>query len=263
MNAPKTFTSRPQSTPQPWSREVRLAQQPTTSTATTGTSAATTPNAKVRPPALDSEAADLDQIKPTRKRRVVPKLDATRMLSPEGLVYLKTKGPLLKLYGQGHEAADLAKLMQFYRLWAHQLFPKLAFPEFIVQAEKVCTQKRLQVHLDEWRKPAPEAEPEPEPELESEPQLHSSATDDIIPSHDTSSDQSNIHDNVIPNGLWNNTATVNEPSTRINLDQITADRIEMNRQRALERLAENQRRLEQMALQDECFDVFSDEETPA
>ncbi|KAJ1659548.1 chromosome segregation in meiosis- protein [Dispira simplex] len=261
MNAPKTFTSRPQSTPQPWSREVRLAQQPTTSTVTTSTSATTTPNTKVRPPALDSEAADLDQIKPTRKRRVVPKLDATRMLSPEGLAYLKTKGPLLKLYGQGHEAADLAKLMQFYRLWAHQLFPKLAFPEFIVQSEKVCTQKRLRVHLDEWRKPAPE--PEPEPELESEPQLHFPATDDIIASHDISSDQSNLQDNVIPNELWNNTATVNEPFTRINLDQTTADRIEMNRQRALERLAENQRRLEQMALQDESFDVFSDEETLA
>ncbi|KAJ1968881.1 chromosome segregation in meiosis- protein [Dispira parvispora] len=254
MNAPKTFASRPHSSPQPWSREAQQVQQPAPSTVTTSSSAATTSTAKVRPPALDSEAADLDQIKPTRKRRVVAKLDATRLLSPEGLVHLKTKGPLLKLYGQGHEAADLAKLMQFYQLWAHRLFPKLAFPEFIAQAEKVCTQKRLRVHLDEWRKPAPE----PEPEF----LLHSPTTDDITPSHGITLDQSNIHDNDTPNELWNNTTAANEPSTQTNLDQTTVDRIEMNRQRALERLAENQRRLEQIALQDENFDVFSDEENP-
>lgn len=46
---------------------------------------------------------------------------------------------------------DLPKLMEFYQIWAHELFPRLSFDAFIDRAEKVCSERRVKVHLEQWR----------------------------------------------------------------------------------------------------------------
>ncbi|KAJ1922532.1 chromosome segregation in meiosis- protein [Tieghemiomyces parasiticus] len=205
---------------------------------------------------LDPNADSLDQVKKVRKRRLVHKLDADRLLAPDGLPYVKQEGPKLKFYGDGFEASDLARLMQFYQVWAHRLYPKLTFPEFIAETEKQCSQKRMKAHLEEWKRA-----------------LH--PTDDYTgePSHaDSDGYGFGVQDDDAPPFGMNHidagrmTApgppSPATPSQRASgaVDPELAHRIELNRIRAMERLAENQRKLEAMTLEEENFDVFSDED---
>ncbi len=57
----------------------------------------------------------------------------------------------MRFQGKGHEAEDLAKLIQFYQLWAHQLFPRLQFDAIVERVEKLCRSRRLNTQSDAWR----------------------------------------------------------------------------------------------------------------
>ncbi|KAJ1988039.1 chromosome segregation in meiosis- protein [Dimargaris cristalligena] len=285
---------------------------------------------------LDPNSDVLDQVNVLRKRRIVSKLDADRLLSQEGLIYLKTAGPKLRFHGEGFEQSDLARLMQFYQIWAHQLHPKYTFPEFIKETEKLCGSKRVKAHMSEWKKEAARARnPEVEPEAGTEATaitnpitsntlgdysrpktLRSFLSDDDddnnegnmgrgVGSGSDSDDGSEIRRPIRLTQASTTTASLSRPilsdsgsdsddipvrfqralrrpTMAINnsladpsdevpaaspivpaaprMSEETAHLIALNRQRALQRLAENQRRLESIALEDEGFDVFSDDE---
>ncbi|KAI8588499.1 replication fork protection component Swi3-domain-containing protein [Geranomyces variabilis] len=82
---------------------------------------------------------------PPKERAPIPKLDADKLLSPEGLPRLRMMTSKLSFKKKGNETADLRKLMSLYQLWGHGLFPKLKFNSFIEKTESVCKQKRLKI----------------------------------------------------------------------------------------------------------------------
>jgi replication fork protection complex subunit Csm3/Swi3 len=86
-----------------------------------------------------------DAHKAIRKPRIIAKLDAEKLLSADGLPKLLSDSRKLKFKGKGHEASDLEKLLSFFQLWGHNLFPKLKFKSFVDRAEKICKEKRTRV----------------------------------------------------------------------------------------------------------------------
>ncbi|KAK2852167.1 hypothetical protein FQN49_005305 [Arthroderma sp. PD_2] len=92
-----------------------------------------------------------DEIKVTKKRAPIAKLDETRLLSQAGIPKLrKTAKTKLKLKGKGHEFSDAARLLNFYQLWLDDLYPRAKFADGLSIIEKLGHSKRLQVMRKEW-----------------------------------------------------------------------------------------------------------------
>ncbi|XP_013801904.2 TIMELESS-interacting protein isoform X2 [Apteryx mantelli] len=89
----------------------------------------------------------------TRKsvRRPTPKLDAQRLVSERGLPALRHIFDNTKFKGKGHEAEDLKTLMRHMEHWAHRLFPKLQFDDFIDRVESLGNKKEVQTCLKRIR----------------------------------------------------------------------------------------------------------------
>ncbi|XP_036391594.1 TIMELESS-interacting protein isoform X2 [Megalops cyprinoides] len=89
------------------------------------------------------------------KRRAVkrpqPKLDSQRLISERGLPALRTLFDDVKFKGKGHEAEDLKLLMQKMENWAHRLYPKLQFQDFIDKLESLGNKKEVQTCLKRIR----------------------------------------------------------------------------------------------------------------
>ncbi|BFZ61213.1 chromosome segregation in meiosis-related protein [Saitoella coloradoensis] len=84
-----------------------------------------------------------------RKERV--KLNEERLLGPMGLPKLRKDAPTkLKFKGKGHEFRDLSNLLNFYQLWAHGVYPKASFRDFLTMTEKLGHSKRMRVVRAEW-----------------------------------------------------------------------------------------------------------------
>ncbi|OZJ04548.1 hypothetical protein BZG36_02695 [Bifiguratus adelaidae] len=95
---------------------------------------------------------DMDGIELQSKRAPYVKVDEGLLLGPAGLPKVKKLGPRLKYLGKGHEVEDLRKLLNFYKMWAHELHPRLKFQDFVKAAEKTCRSKRSRVYLETWIK---------------------------------------------------------------------------------------------------------------
>ncbi|OGM40398.1 chromosome segregation in meiosis protein 3 [Aspergillus bombycis] len=92
-----------------------------------------------------------EEVKVTRKRQPVAKLDETRLLSQAGIPRLRrTAKQKLKFKGKGHEFSDAARLLQFYQLWLDDLFPRAKFADGLTIIEKLGHHKRLQAMRREW-----------------------------------------------------------------------------------------------------------------
>ncbi|NXE74473.1 TIPIN protein, partial [Cochlearius cochlearius] len=89
----------------------------------------------------------------TRKavKRPMPKLDAQRLVSERGLPALRHMFDNVKFKGKGHEAEDLKTLIQHMEHWAHRLFPKLQFEDFIDRVESLGNKKEVQTCLKRIR----------------------------------------------------------------------------------------------------------------
>lgn len=86
-----------------------------------------------------------------KKRKVVAKLDSERLLSDKGIPNLKNSVvPKIKLKGKGHEKGDLRRILYSYQMWAHTVFPKAKFEDFIELAKKAGKQKSLKEHRKQW-----------------------------------------------------------------------------------------------------------------
>ncbi|XP_015279565.1 PREDICTED: TIMELESS-interacting protein [Gekko japonicus] len=89
----------------------------------------------------------------TRKgvKRPMPKLDAQRLISERGLPALRSMFDNVKFKGKGHEAADLKMLIKNMEHWAHRLFPKLQFEDFVERVECLGNKKEVQTCLKRIR----------------------------------------------------------------------------------------------------------------
>ncbi|NXX84280.1 TIPIN protein, partial [Urocolius indicus] len=89
----------------------------------------------------------------TRKavKRPMPKLDAQRLISERGLPALRHVFDNVKFKGKGHEAEDLKTLIRHMEHWAHRLFPKLQFEDFIDKVESLGNKKEVQTCLKRIR----------------------------------------------------------------------------------------------------------------
>uniref|UniRef100_A0A8C3KZC1 TIMELESS-interacting protein n=1 Tax=Chrysolophus pictus TaxID=9089 RepID=A0A8C3KZC1_CHRPC len=94
----------------------------------------------------DSSAAARKTVK-----RSIPKLDANRLVSERGLPALRHMFDSVKFKGKGHEAEDLKTLLRHMEHWAHRLFPKLQFDDFIDRVESLGNKKEVQTCLKRIR----------------------------------------------------------------------------------------------------------------
>ncbi|XP_029430505.1 TIMELESS-interacting protein [Rhinatrema bivittatum] len=84
-------------------------------------------------------------------KRSMPKLDAQRLISERGLPALRHMFEKTKFRGKGHEAEDLKTLIQHMEHWAHRLFPKLQFEDFMERLETLGNKREVQTCLKQIR----------------------------------------------------------------------------------------------------------------
>ncbi|KAH8690977.1 replication fork protection component Swi3-domain-containing protein [Talaromyces proteolyticus] len=90
-------------------------------------------------------------LKVTKQRAPVAKLDAARLLSQNGIPKLrKNARSKLRLKGKGHEFSDLGRLLNFYQLWLDDLYPRAKFADGLAMIEKLGHTKRVQIMRKEW-----------------------------------------------------------------------------------------------------------------
>ena len=108
----------------------------------------------------DKENADIlgldEEVKITKKRKPVVKLDEAKLLSQAGipklraLVRSRSIASKLRLKGKGHEYSDAAKLLSYYQLWLDNLYPRAKFADGLQMVEKLGHSKRMQIMRREW-----------------------------------------------------------------------------------------------------------------
>uniref|UniRef100_UPI003AABF0E1 TIMELESS-interacting protein-like n=1 Tax=Centroberyx gerrardi TaxID=166262 RepID=UPI003AABF0E1 len=98
-----------------------------------------------------SKLADVPAAKRKGVKRPQPKVDSQRLISERGLPALRTLFDNVRFKGKGHEAEDLRLLMQKMENWAHRLYPKLQFDDFIDKIEKLGAKKEVQTCLKRIR----------------------------------------------------------------------------------------------------------------
>ncbi|KAH0009203.1 Swi3-domain-containing protein, partial [Aureobasidium melanogenum] len=92
-----------------------------------------------------------EEVKVTKKRRPVAKLDEDRLLSQQGIPKLrKIAKDRIQIKGKGHEFSDMARLLNTYQLWLDDLFPKAKFMDGVSMIEKLGHKKRMQMMRREW-----------------------------------------------------------------------------------------------------------------
>ncbi|KAI9373992.1 replication fork protection component Swi3-domain-containing protein [Aspergillus egyptiacus] len=124
-----------------------------------------------------------EEVKVTKKRQPVAKLDENRLLSQSGIPKLRRSVKKnLRFKGKGHEFSDLARLLNFYQLWLDDLFPKAKFADGLAMIEKLGHSKRLQTMRRAW---IDEEKPKTEDEDVLDP-LQTGAIDIQIASNETS-----------------------------------------------------------------------------
>ncbi|KAG0035339.1 chromosome segregation in meiosis- protein [Podila clonocystis] len=103
---------------------------------------------------------DIGAVQVAKKRVKIVTLDSEKLMSEHGLPLLLKQGKRLKIRHKYTSQAEknvnvkenLSDLMRVYQTWAHNLFPKANFRDFIVRAESKCrTDRQLRATMDGWR----------------------------------------------------------------------------------------------------------------
>lgn len=102
-----------------------------------------------------SKLAEVPAAKRKGVKRPQPKLDSQRLTSERGLPALRHMFDNVNFKGKGHEAEDLKVLMQKMENWAHRLYPKLQFEDFINKLETLGSKKEVQTCLKRIRMDMP------------------------------------------------------------------------------------------------------------
>ncbi|XP_063995730.1 TIMELESS-interacting protein [Diachasmimorpha longicaudata] len=85
-------------------------------------------------------------------RREIPTLNPARLKGPKGVATIEKYFEGFKFHGKGHEKADLDRVMKRLEHWAHRLFPKYEFDDFLEKVEHLGTKRELQTYLTKYRK---------------------------------------------------------------------------------------------------------------
>lgn len=186
-----------------------------------------------------SKLADVPAAKRKVAKRPQPKLDSQRLVSERGLPALRTLFHDARFKGKGHEAEDLRLLMQRMENWAHRLYPKLQFEDFIERVEKLGSKKEVQTCLKRIRLDMPltnedfmdQGGEEPPPDPDPDPEPFGSQTSFSDP-------PGPIHSTPAP-------AAPLPPPPPPSLTEEQRLRMEQNRQRALERRLARQQQQQQ------------------
>ncbi|KAA0723375.1 TIMELESS-interacting protein [Triplophysa tibetana] len=102
-----------------------------------------------------SKLAEVPMAKRRSVKRPQPKLDSNRLISEKGLPALRTLFDNVTFKGKGHEAEDLKLLLKKMENWAHRLYPKLQFEDFIEKVESLGAKKEVQTCLKRIRMDMP------------------------------------------------------------------------------------------------------------
>ncbi|KAF9905363.1 chromosome segregation in meiosis- protein [Linnemannia zychae] len=103
---------------------------------------------------------DLAAVNIGKKRAKQVRLDSEKLLGNQGFPMLMDQGKRLKIRDKYRTSAEkdlnskknLADLMMLYQTWAHNLFPKSTFRDFIIQAESKCkSDKQIKATMNGWR----------------------------------------------------------------------------------------------------------------
>lgn len=89
------------------------------------------------------------------KKRVVRnpqlRLNVERLTGDRGVHKLEDFFKDIKYRGKGHEAADLDNMMKRIEHWAHRLYPKFNFTDFVATTERLGKKKQVQTHMNRYR----------------------------------------------------------------------------------------------------------------
>lgn len=104
----------------------------------------------------DDEAGVARRVDPSTSRPHVvrnpmPKLNTERLKGPNGISKIEKYFEGFKFYGKGHEKTDLDRIMKRMEHWSHLLFPKFHFDDFLTRVEQLGAKKDLQVYLKKYR----------------------------------------------------------------------------------------------------------------
>ncbi|XP_019722973.1 TIMELESS-interacting protein isoform X3 [Hippocampus comes] len=187
----------------------------------------------------DEEAGEVSKLAevPAAKRKAVkrpqPKLDSHRLTSEKGLPALRTLFDDVHFKGKGHEAEDVRLLMQKMENWAHRLYPKLQFEDFIDKVEKLGAKKEVQTCLKRIRLDMP--------------LIHEDFTgdDEVPPEPDMVGDSDPFSSQRLP--IPSTPAPAGPLAASLTDEQ--RQRMELNRQRALEKRIARQQQLSDSSLQ--------------
>lgn len=105
--------------------------------------------------AEEAEARRIDPETSTKKRIVrnpIPKLNTERLKGPKGVHTIEKYFEGFKFNGKGHEKTDLDRVMKRIEHWAHRLFPKYDFDDFLERVENLGSKKDLNVFLLKYRR---------------------------------------------------------------------------------------------------------------
>ena len=95
------------------------------------------------------------KVDPGTSRRVIrnpqPKLNAERIQGAKGIQTIENYFEGFKFHGKGYEKIDLDRVMKRLEHWAHRIFPKYQFDDFIEKMEILGTKKNVHVILKKYR----------------------------------------------------------------------------------------------------------------
>lgn len=104
----------------------------------------------------DNETGTARRVNPSKSkthvvRNPVPKLNTERLKGPNGIQIIEKYFEGFKFYGKGHERTDLDRIMKRLEHWSYRLFPKYHFDDFLTRVEQLGTKKDLQVFIKRYR----------------------------------------------------------------------------------------------------------------
>ena len=188
-------------------------------------------------------------------RNPLPKLNAERLKGPKGIQTIEKYFEGFKFHGKGYEKLDLDRVMKRMEHWAHRLFPKLEFDDFVERLENLGTKKELQVFVKKYRQDMISAEDDiiTEDNIDAENDKEQDGPIDEfdlliaeqiekqqqVVNQSLMSDASAANDDAFDKLLSESNSKNSEPilksSTPTQLSDEVKERIERNRQQAIQR----------------------------
>ena len=188
-------------------------------------------------------------------RNPLPKLNVERLKGPKGIQTIEKYFEGFKFHGKGYEKLDLDRVMKRMEHWAHRLFPKLAFDDFAERLEQLGTKKELQVFIKKYRQDmiSPEDDIITKDNMDAENDKEQDGPVDEfdlliaeqiekqkqVVNQSLMSDASTTNDDVFDKLLSEYNSKTSQPilqsSTPTQLSDEVKERIERNRQQAIQR----------------------------